>query len=84
MRVIWKDSHIPKEYKPIKYRGYMIYGSPDGWTITVKGDRNIYATHYSAQNAIDQSFGDYGQHGTEKRKSYGIQIIGTEKAKGRA
>ena len=74
MRVIWKDSK-PKEYKPIIYRGFMIWGTPAGWEITVPGDNNIYKTHYSAQNAIDQHFGDFGKHGTEKRKSYGIQTI---------
>jgi hypothetical protein len=84
MRVIWRDSHVPKEYKPIKYRGFMIYGSPEGWTTTMKGDWNIYATHYCAQNAIDQAFGDYGKRGTAKRIGYGIQIIGTESKKGRA
>lgn len=76
MRVIWKDSGKPKEYKPIRYRGFMIWGTPKGWEITVPGDNNIYKTHYSALNAIDQHFGDFGQHGTEKRKGYGIQIIG--------
>ena len=75
MRVVWRDSK-PKEYKPIKYRGFMIWGTPEGWEITVPGDNNIYKAHYCAQNAIDQHFGDYGQRGTEKRKSYGIQIIG--------
>lgn len=75
MRVIWKDSGKPIEYKPIRYRGYMIWGTPSGWEITVPGDNNKYKSHYSAQNAIDQHFGDYGQHGTEKRKRYGIQIV---------
>jgi hypothetical protein len=74
MRIVWKDSRAQKEYKPIRYRGYMIWGSSAGWEITVPGDHNIYANHYSAQNAIDQYFGDFGQHGTEKRKKYGIQI----------
>lgn len=53
----------------------MIWGTPSGWEITVPGDNNIYKSHYCAQNAIDQHCGDFGQHGTEKRKSYGIQII---------
>jgi hypothetical protein len=74
MRIVWKDSRTQKEYKPIRYRGYMIWGSSAGWEITVPGDHNVYANHYSAQNAIDQYFGDFGQHGTEKRKKYGIQI----------
>lgn len=79
MRVIWRDSAKPKEYKPIKYRGHMIHGTPEGWTIDVPGDTNIYAAHYCAQNAIDQHFGDFGTRGTEKRKGYGIQIIGQRK-----
>ena len=28
------------------------------------------------KNAIDEYYGDLGQHGCEKRKRYGIQIIG--------
>lgn len=76
MRIIWKDSNAPKEYKPIRYRGFMIWGTPRGWEITVPGDINIYSCHYCAQNAIDQHFGDFGSRGTDKRKSYGIQIIG--------
>lgn len=75
MRVVWRDSSAPKEFKPIRYRGYMIWGTPEGWEITVPGDNNIYASHYCAQNAIDKHFGDYGTRGTAKRKAYGIQII---------
>lgn len=74
MRIVWQDSK-PKEYKPIRYRGFMVWGTPRGWEITVPGDNNLYADHYSAQNAIDKHFGDFGQRGTEKRKKYGIQII---------
>ena len=75
MRVIWKDSNKPKEYKPIRYRGFMVWGTPAGWEITVPGDDNIYKTHYCALNAIDKHFGDFGQRGTEKRKRCGIEII---------
>jgi hypothetical protein len=53
----------------------MIWGTPAGWEITVPADNNVYANHYSAQNAIDDYFGDLGTRGTEKRKAYGIQII---------
>lgn len=76
MRVVWKDSKTPSEYKPIRYRKFMIWGTPKGWEITVPGDQNVYKSHYCAQNAIDHHYGDFGQRGTEKRKSYGIQIIG--------
>lgn len=75
MRVVWKDSK-PKEYKMITYRKFTILGTPEGWEITVPGDNYIYRTHYSAQNAIDKHYGDFGQRGTEKRKKYGIEIIG--------
>lgn len=76
MRIVWRDSNVQKEYQPIRYRGFMIWGTPKGWEITVPGDDNIYKNHYSAQNAIDKHFGDLGQRGTEKRKRYGIQIVG--------
>ena len=76
MRIVWRDSNIPDEYKPIRYRKFMIWGTPKGWEVTVPGDQNIYRTHYSAQNAIDKYYGDLGQHGNEKRKKYGIEIIG--------
>lgn len=75
MRVVWKDSNA-RSYKPVKYRKYMIYGSPQGWTTNLEGDVNIYATHYCALNAIDKALGDYGQKGCAKRKAYGIQVIG--------
>ena len=78
MRMIWKDSNKPKEYKPIKYRGYMIYGTPRGWTITLRGDYNIYANHYCAKNAIDLAIDGCLSKGTKKRLSYGVQIIGRE------
>lgn len=75
MRIVWKDSK-PANYKPIKYRGHFIYGTPKGWTTDLPNDNNLYKNHYSAQNAIDEAFGDFGQRGTQKRKSYGIQIVG--------
>lgn len=75
MRVVWKDSK-PKSYKPVKYRGQMIYGSPKGWETDIPGDNNLYKSHYCALNAIDKALGGYGQKGCQKRQSYGIQIIG--------
>ena len=75
MRVVWKDSK-PKSYKPVKYRNHMIYGSPEGWTTTIPGDENVYATHYDALNAIDAALGGSGQMGSAKRQKYGITIIG--------
>ena len=75
MRIVWKDSK-PRMYKPVKYRGHTATGSPQGWTIDIPGDENVYANHYSALNAIDAALGGYGQKGSQKRQSYGIQIIG--------
>ncbi len=78
MRIIWKDSCKTKEYEPIKYRDVYIFGSPNGWEVNIKGDNNLYKNHYCAKNAIDAYFGEEGMHGTDKRKRYGIQIIGTK------
>lgn len=75
MRIVWKDSQ-PKTYKPVKYRKHMIYGSPKGWTTTLPGDDNLYATHYDALNAIDAALGGSGQMGNAKRQKYGIKVIG--------
>lgn len=82
MRVVWKDSaYNVKTYKPIKYRKIMIYGYINdgirGWTVDIKGDNNIYKSNYCAMNAIDKHLGGYGQKGCAKRRSYGIEIIGT-------
>lgn len=76
MRIVWKDSLVPKEYDPIKYRGIYVFGTPDGWEIDIEEDNNLYKSNYCARNAIDDYFGDFGKHGTDKRKRYGIQIIG--------
>lgn len=75
MRIVWKDSK-PRTYKPVKYRGHMINGSPQGWTTNLPDDENIYATHYDALNAIDANLGGHGQMGGAKRQSYGIKVIG--------
>ena len=76
MRIVWKDTVKTKEYEPIKYRKIHIFGTSDGWEVNIKGDDNLYKNHYCAQNAIDDYYGDFGKRGTEKRKQYGIQIIG--------
>lgn len=76
MRIVWKDSRLPKEYEPIKYRNIYIFGTPNGWEVNIKGDNNLYKNHYCAKNAIDAYFGEEGMHGDAKRKGYGIQIIG--------
>lgn len=75
MRVVWKDSNA-KNKKPFRYRGHNVTGCNGGWTVDIPGDKNIYRTHYCAQNAIDAALGGFGQMGAAKRKSYGIQIVG--------
>lgn len=80
MRIVWKDSK-PKSYKPVKYRGQTIYGSPQGWYTDIEGDDNLYKTHYCALNAIDKALGGYGRKGSTKRKNYGIEIIGKKDEK---
>lgn len=82
MRIVWRDSVVPKEYEPIKYRGIYIFGTPEGWEVNIKGNNNLYKNHYCAKNAIDDYYGDFGEHGTDKRKRFGIQIIGRKKEKG--
>ena len=76
MRLVWKDSNQPEKYKPIKYRNHIICGTPNGWITDIPGDNNLYRNSYCARNAIDAFYGELGQHGDEKRKRYGIQIIG--------
>lgn len=75
MRIVWKDSK-PRTYKPVKYRGQMVYGSPQGWYTDIEGDDNLYKTHYCALNAVDKALGGHGQMGCAKRRNYGITIIG--------
>ena len=78
MRVVWKDSGVAKVYKPIKYRDYIVQGSPQGWTTNLPGDNNLYANHYSALNAVDEALGGTGRYGpaSSKRQGYGIQVVG--------
>lgn len=83
MRIIWKDSNLPKEYEPIQYRGVYLFGTPDGWEVDIKGNDNLYRNHYCAKNAIDEYYGDLGEHGDAKRKRYGIQINGQKESKKR-
>ena len=51
-------------------------GRPEGWTTSLPGDNNLYATHYDALNAIDNALGGTGIRGSAKRMKYGINIIG--------
>ena len=83
MRIVWKDSLQPEEYKKMKYRGFFLWGTPSGWETDVPGDNNLYKNNYSAMNSIDAYFGESGK-GSAKRQSYGIQIIGEIKKAGEA
>ena len=76
MRIVWKDSNQPSNYKPVKYRKHFVCGTPNGWITDIPGDDNLYKNHYCAKNAVDAFYGDLGKHGDDKRKRYGIQIIG--------
>lgn len=82
IRVVWKDAACAKQKKPVKYRGHYVTGYDGGWIIDIPGDMNIYRTHYCALNAIDAALGGVSQKGSAaaKRKSYGIQIVGTKTA----
>lgn len=82
MRVVWKDSTPKGNFKPFNYRKYTISGHGGGWITNIPGDNNIYKNNYCAQNAIDKYLGEYKtkegklKQAGDKRKSYGIQIIG--------
>lgn len=65
-----------------KYRDVHIFGTPEVLEVNIKGNGNLCKSHYCAKNAIDDYYGDFGEHGTDKRKRYGIQIIGRKKEKG--
>lgn len=82
MRIVWKDSFAKESYKPIKYRGYTVSccQDSDGWVTDKEDDCNIYKNHYCALNAIDKYHGTkVGTRGSNKRKSYGVKIIGQKK-----
>lgn len=74
MRIIWKDSNT-KEYRPVKYRGYIIERFNNGWTISYPGDNNIYKSTVSAMNALDQYLGIKDNKPIPKRHSLGVNII---------
>ena len=76
MRIVWKDSGKSPEYKPIKYRKHFICGTPKGWATDIAGDNNLYKNHYCAKNAIDKALGSVPADIEQKRKRYGIQIVG--------
>lgn len=81
MRIVWKDSKktIEKKqqwtYQPIRYRGHILTGDPSGWKTDIPGDDKKYISNFCAMNAVDEFYGDFGQHGTKKRISFGIRTV---------
>ena len=76
MRIVWKDSGRGQIYQPIKYRKHFIHGTPKGWATDIEGDDNLYKNNYCAMNAIDKALGSVPADISQKRKRYGIQIVG--------
>lgn len=87
MRIVWKDSKKVTakkkkgSYAPIKYRGHILTGSAEGWKTDIPGDDNLYISNGCAMNATDDHYGDFGQHGTKKRISFGIRTVEEYKKK---
>lgn len=79
MRIVWKDTATVRDYKTLEYRGYHIFGSPEGWTTDVPNDQYIYSTRDDALNGIDNLLGGFGKKGvsvTRRRKPGDIRIVG--------
>lgn len=82
MRIVWKDSQYQIPKNPKRYRKHAIipYNNDDliGWTLDFEDDHNVYASRYSAMNAIDARLGGYGNRGvpSKKRMRSGIKIVG--------
>lgn len=56
MRIVWKDTAL-SQFKPLKYRGYTITGSPHGWDTGYPGDDNLYKSLEDAKLAINVHLG---------------------------
>jgi hypothetical protein len=79
IRITWKDTATVRNYVPLNYRGYTIYGAPEGWTTDVPGDKRIYSTRADAQNGVDNLLGGFGKKGvsrTRRRVPGDIRIVG--------
>lgn len=77
MRIVWKDTATVRDYKTINYRGYQVFGHPEGWTTNVPNDKYIYSTKDDALNGIDHLLGGTGKKGvsrTRRRKPGDIRI----------
>jgi len=81
MKVVWKDTK-GNTCPPMLYRNITITryeeGEIKGWTIDLKGDRNIYATQDHARNAINKAFGGKPRKDGSRLQKAGIKIIGTK------
>ena len=79
MRVIWKDSNAntcpPMIYRHITITRYEENGLK-GWTISLEGDYNIYATQDHARNAINKALGGKPRKDGSRLQKAGIKIIG--------
>lgn len=75
MRIVWKDSN-KKEYRPLKYRSYIISHFNDGWVTNCPGDTFIYRNAVSAMNALDQHLGLREGKPLPKRLSLGVSVVG--------
>lgn len=73
MRVVWKDSVVPK-YKPLKYRGYVITGSDDGWSSGFPGDDNLYKGLDDAKAALNKFTGNSARN--QSLQFHPIRIVG--------
>jgi hypothetical protein len=56
MRVVWRDT-AASHFKPLKYKGYAITGSPQGWCTEYPGDDNLYKSLEDAKLSINEHLG---------------------------
>lgn len=73
MRVVWKDSATPR-FKPLRYRGYVITGSEDGWSTGYPGDNNLYQALDDAKTALNKFTGNEAKDRT--LHNHPIRIVG--------
>lgn len=56
MRIVWRDT-AASHFKPLKYKGYGITGSPLGWATEYPGDDNLYKSLEDAKMSINLHLG---------------------------
>ena len=74
IRITWRDTAIPPEYKPFPYAGYTVTGNEDGWSTGMPGDNNLYQTRWDAINAIKKYLGR--EETSTYKRAYQIRIVG--------